>query len=67
MTIFNPPKRAIYTPIPGKLRYPVRVTAERMMFGRHEYEIFSEEEPISRCWVTVGQDGQQLQFEEGQP
>ena len=62
---FNPPRRARYTPVKGKLSFPVQVLAKRRVFGRREYEI----RPVGyhlTVWVTAGQNGQQLQFEEGE-
>ena len=65
MLTYPTPRRARYTPIAGKLKFRVSVLSERHLFGRHEYLIRSPtgEEML---WVTAGQDGQQLQFEEGE-
>lgn len=65
MTTYATPRRARYTPVKGKLSYVVLAFRERRIFGRTEYEIRADRMP--RIWVTAGQDGQQLQFEEGEP
>jgi hypothetical protein len=61
------PHRATYTPIPGKLSYPVLCHASRTMYGRHEHQISTLRDPDSRIWVTIGHNGSKLQFEEDQP
>ena len=60
------PRRARYTPVKSKLAYPVLVHASRRMFGRVEYHIGTYN-GMTMAWVTAGHDGQQLQFEEGEP
>lgn len=60
------PCKATYTPVPGKLAYHVLVYASRQMFGRQEYQIQYAQHPAP-IWITTGQDGQQLQFEEDLP
>ncbi len=59
------PRRARYTPVKGKLAYPVRVLGERDVYGRHEYAIQAPDGHLT-VWVTAGEEGQQLQFEEDQ-
>lgn len=61
------PCRATYTPVQGKLSYPVLVHASRSMYGRHEHHISTLRDPASRIWVTSGINGRKLQFEEDQP
>ena len=62
MLTYPTPRRARYTPVKGKLSFRVIVYASRQVYGRIEYQIANERE--ASCWVT---DGQQLQFEEGEP
>ena len=64
MTTYEHPKFATYTPIPGRLTYPVWVHATRSMYGRVEYQISSRHDADSRIWITLGKDGARLQFEE---
>ena len=73
MLTYPTPRRARYTPVKGKLAYPVVVYGTRSLFGRVEYQIASALYPpgptYTPCtvWATAGQNGQQLQFEEGEP
>jgi dihydropteroate synthase len=60
------PQRASYTPIKGRLSYPVLVHASRKSFGRQDYEISTERDD-GRIWVTVGADGGRLEFEDLTP
>lgn len=54
------PSPATYTPVKGKLGYPVSVLATRQAYGRQEYQIQSPASPDT-CWVTKDR----LEFEEG--
>jgi hypothetical protein len=64
------PCSAQYQPKYSRLAYPVRVLAERLAYGRTEYQIQAQDHPDSgTAWVTAGKDGTQLTFttQENQP